>query len=119
MSRAYVWVNKRKPKPTWLRNRNLADYYSWKYWNKIWDATPLWAERDQIVVIYDEASRRRAAGEDVVVDHVVPLTSPLVCGLHWHANLEVISRLTNQRKSNAWWPGHPNGEQQELHFNGE
>jgi hypothetical protein len=39
------------------------------------------------------------------VDHLVPLTSPLVCGLHVHCNLAVVAHLENSRKGNSIWPG--------------
>lgn len=42
-----------------------------------------------------------------VVDHIVPLQSPLVCGLHTHTNLEVVRYRRNRVKSNWLWPGMP------------
>lgn len=118
-----VWVNKHAPMPKWLHNQPAYEkhhpkqsntyHVSWRYWRSIWNATPLWATREPIAEIYREAERRRAAGEDVVVDHVVPLRHPLVCGLHWHGNLEIVERLANARKSNHWWPDMP-FEQLEL-----
>lgn len=38
------------------------------------------------------------------VDHSVPITSRLVCGLHVHTNLRVISVRENTRKGNHMWP---------------
>lgn len=38
------------------------------------------------------------------VDHHVPLQHPLVCGLHWHANMSVALMHENNRKNNRTWP---------------
>lgn len=37
-------------------------------------------------------------------DHTVPITSRLVCGLHTHTNIRVISVRENYTKRNAFWP---------------
>lgn len=43
-------------------------------------------------------------GVQYVVDHQVPLSSPLVCGLHCSPNLKVITKAENDRKQNTYWP---------------
>ena len=70
-------------------------------------AIPMWADRDAMRAIYVEAATRKARGEDVVVDHIVPLTSRLVCGLHCEQNLRIIQRRENLRKRNYFWPDMP------------
>ena len=45
------------------------------------------------------------------VDHIVPLQSALVCGLHCEANLEIIPGAANEAKKNYWWPDMPDIEQ--------
>jgi hypothetical protein len=72
------------------------------------DATPWWADRSAIDEIYALADlMTRLLGSTYVVDHVVPLRGKTVCGLHVHANLQVISEAENSLKSNKVWPGKP------------
>jgi hypothetical protein len=66
-------------------------------------AMPTWADVEKISEFYKEASRlTRATGIRHEVDHVIPLISPLVCGLHVHGNLRVIPKQENARKSNRF-----------------
>lgn len=62
-------------------------------------ATPNWASRDKIRQIYMLAASR---GEEV--DHIIPLKSKLVCGLHVEFNLRVVPMSENRRKSNKFNP---------------
>lgn len=69
--------------------------------------TPAWLtveHKAAIVAIYKEAARRRKDGEDVHVDHVVPLAGKLVCGLHVPWNLAIITARENQKKNNRFEP---------------
>lgn len=71
-------------------------------------ATPAWANQFFIDEIYDLAQRRtKALGVKHHVDHIVPLQSPMVCGLHVENNLRVIPALDNISKKNRWWPDMP------------
>lgn len=71
-------------------------------------ATPAWADRAAILALYEEAARlSQATGTPHNVDHIVPLQSKLVCGLHVPANMRVIPRADNQSKGNYWWPDMP------------
>lgn len=71
-------------------------------------AMPKWANRFFIGEIYDLARlRSKMLGEPWHVDHIVPLISPLVCGLHVEHNLRVIPARINRAKSNSHWPDKP------------
>lgn len=70
------------------------------------NATPSWltkADREDIAELYERAAELTAAtGERHEVDHVVPLRSSVVCGLHVPWNLEVIKAYKNRAKSNSF-----------------
>lgn len=64
-------------------------------------ATPPWANLDAIQEVYDFAAfMTRETGERWEVDHIYPLTSDRLCGLHCEFNLQVITKSQNCRKSN-------------------
>jgi hypothetical protein len=72
------------------------------------NATPAWANKFFISEIYDLASRRtRAFGFPWHVDHITPLRSSIVCGLHVECNLQVIPGVENVHKGNRVWPDMP------------
>lgn len=65
-------------------------------------ATPAWADLDAIKDVYLEAQYQR-----LTVDHIVPLRSKLVCGLHVLDNLQLLTMSENSRKRNRHWPDMP------------
>jgi hypothetical protein len=98
---------------------------AWKDRNLVWvradtkarrrkhrDATPAWltrAQKSQIRELYKIAiTMTKTTGEQYVVDHIVPLRSDVVCGLHVPWNLRVITQGENLLKSNKLIDSHPN-----------
>lgn len=64
-------------------------------------ATPAWANQDLIFSFY-----RMAEVFGLVVDHIVPLQSKLVCGLHVEHNLQLLTASENGRKGNKLMEGY-------------
>lgn len=71
-------------------------------------ACPAWADQELIEEFYHLAQlRTKATGIVWHVDHIVPLQSPIVCGLHAETNLQVIPGVMNVGKGNRFWPDMP------------
>jgi hypothetical protein len=56
--------------------------------------TPSWANLAEIARIYKECP------EGCHVDHIYPLKSPIMCGLHVENNLQYLPAIENMRKGN-------------------
>jgi hypothetical protein len=70
------------------------------------NATPPWSKADDIARVYAVCDRvTKRTGITHHVDHIVPLVSDKVCGLHVFHNLAVVTAKENQSKSNRMWPG--------------
>jgi hypothetical protein len=64
-------------------------------------ATPSWADLRAILAVYEESARlTRETCIKHEVDHIVPLRSSVVCGLHVAHNLQVLTKTENCRKCN-------------------
>ena len=63
--------------------------------NKL-QATPAWASLERIKEIY------KSCPLGYHVDHIIPLISNVVCGLHVENNLQIITAQDNLRKSNKF-----------------
>jgi len=96
---------KRKYNKVYRDNNREAVQASCNAWKRrAREATPAWmtrADKSQINKIYKQArSMTQETGERHVVDHIVPLTSDIVCGLHVPWNLRVVPNTVNAQKSN-------------------
>lgn len=84
------------------RQTTHGEYGTKNYWNwfgaqkraKKFKATPGWADLEKIKAIY------KARPDGHHVDHIVPLNSPIVCGLHWEGNLQYLPAKENMSKKN-------------------
>lgn len=64
-------------------------------------ATPAWANSAKIEEFYYTAKMLGMhTGEVWEVDHIIPLQSSEVCGLHWEGNLQILTRTENRSKGN-------------------
>ena len=84
-------------------NRGRYRYYKAKRRSTELKATPPWANHDAIRAYYTLA----AAVPGTHVDHIVPLVSELVCGLHCETNLQLLPASENMSKGNRKWPDMP------------
>lgn len=65
------------------------------------EATPPWVDKVAVKELYREARRlTKETGTKYHVDHIVPLRSKVVCGLHWEGNMRVITASENWKKRN-------------------
>lgn len=69
------------------------------------NAIPAWANRKYIKIFYLLAKLDSIeTGIKMVVDHIVPLQSKFVCGLHCEDNLQILTETANSKKLNFYWP---------------
>lgn len=84
-------------------NKGLCRSYDSTRRSLLLNATPSWSNKSKIADIYKKA--REMEIKDSVkyhVDHIIPLNSNLVCGLHTEDNLQILTAKQNLEKSNIF-----------------
>lgn len=119
--RAHNWQNANKERKrrslehlkAWLKNNpkrvalNNYVHARARYARKR-QAMPRWANLSSIKAFYRMAKERSdSTGERWQVDHIVPLRSKRVCGLHCEDNLRILPASVNAAKANRFWPDMP------------
>jgi len=66
---------------------------------KLKSAIPKWFDGREVASVFLLAQQK-----GLVVDHLVPLNSEKVCGLHVQDNLRCITEQVNMKKGNRYWP---------------
>jgi hypothetical protein len=68
-------------------------------------AVPGWYDDEKVLAFRTEVLKLvEETGIEYHVDHIVPLQSDFVCGLHWHGNMQILTAAENISKHNKWWP---------------
>lgn len=103
--RTYYHENKdaerRKNREWRLKNPARNAHKSMMYEARKRQAMPSWADKAAIFAVYEKcADMNKNSAIKYQVDHIYPLCSPVMCGLHVHYNLQIIPAEENQRKSN-------------------
>lgn len=83
-------------------NRNKMIAISCAYDSRVRAARPLWQSQKEINSYYKSAKIN-----GMEVDHIVPINSDLVCGLHCIDNFQLLTRSENASKGNRYWPDMP------------
>ena len=104
------WRNKNREserarlKKHYTENKHLYRAKSAVYRAKQSQSIPLWFDKDEVEYIYSIAREK-----GLEVDHIVPITSAIVCGLHVQDNLRCIPSQLNKFKGARYWPDMPLG----------
>lgn len=96
---------KEKDRRRRINNRDALNAYTAKHKADKLRARPPWANLKAIRDFYREAVRlTQETGVLYSVDHIIPLRSKIVCGLHIPANLRCITHSENSAKQNRFDP---------------
>ena len=82
-------------------------------------ATPSWADHAAINSVYAEVVKlEKETKIKYHVDHIYPLQSDYMCGLHVAENLQILPGPENLSKGNRTWPGQLECQRLPIHMNG-
>lgn len=90
------WSSRNKERVNAISASTMARRYRMKGCQKIWKSYS-----SEIADLYQNCP------SGMHVDHIVPLQSKLVCGLHVPWNLRYMDAFENKIKGNRWWPDMP------------
>lgn len=86
--------------PGWISNRGRTQYIA-----QVVLSAPPWVDRWELYALkHTAAALTIMTGELHVLDHIVPMNHPLVCGLTVPWNLRIVRWRVNATKSNKWNP---------------
>lgn len=89
--------------PAWLARCKRAAYI-----RTCIVSCPPWSNRAELYALAETARAvSKATGEKHVLDHIVPVTHPYVCGLTVPWNLRIVPWRVNATKSNDFHPDQP------------
>lgn len=98
-------INRKAVSEFQKRNRHLTYEKTARYKAKKKDAVPSWLSKEDISKIKSVYKMCRVISKKTgirhEVDHVVPINSNIVCGLHVPWNLQIVTSEYNKIKSNS------------------
>lgn len=101
-------LHKKNMRSWQTRNADKCAAYTSKRRAFLNQAIPIWYNDILVIEFFEKAKMlTKATGIKHHVDHIVPINSKLVCGLHWHGNLQILPASENIKKSNRSWPDMP------------
>ena len=87
-------------------NRDISNAYQARRRAAKKSALMPWIDVNVIKNFYTEARRlTKLTGVKHHVDHIYPLQSEYMCGLHVETNLQILTEKENILKGNRTWPG--------------
>ena len=65
--------------------------------------TPKWTDFEEMEKIFQIKLKKESEGIVLEIDHIVPISSPYVCGLNTPDNMRLINKTLNRIKNNHYW----------------